>query len=120
MQVLTIIMGTKSEKKSCLQHITSPSKPESSLSWDARCGKQVVCAKSLQSCPPLCDPMDCSPPGASVHGILQAKKLEWVAMPSSRRSSRPRDRNRVSYTSCIGRQVLYHLVKSEKSSKKQQ
>ena len=46
-----------------------------------------VCAKSLQSCPTLWDPMDCSPPGSSVHGILQARILEWVAMPSSRGSS---------------------------------
>ena len=38
-----------------------------------------MCAKSLQSCPTLCDPIDCSPPGFSVHGILQARKLEWVA-----------------------------------------
>ena len=37
-----------------------------------------------QSCPTLCDPMDCSPPGSSVHGILQAKTLEWVAIPFSR------------------------------------
>ena len=44
-----------------------------------------------QSCPALCDPMDCSPPGTSVHGILQAIVLEWVAMPSSRGSYRPRD-----------------------------
>ena len=43
-----------------------------------------VCAKSLQSCLTLSDPMDCSPPGSSVHGILQARVLEWVAMPSSR------------------------------------
>ena len=42
---------------------------------------------SLQSCPTLCDPMDSSPPGSSVHGILQARILEWIAMPSSRRSS---------------------------------
>ena len=34
-----------------------------------------------QSCPPLCDPMDCSPPGSSVNGILQARILEWVAIP---------------------------------------
>ena len=46
-----------------------------------------VYAKSLQSCPTLCDPIDCSPPGSSVHGILQAGILEWVAMPSSRGSS---------------------------------
>ena len=40
-----------------------------------------------QSCPILCDPMDCSPPVSSVHGILQARTLEWVALPSSRGSS---------------------------------
>ena len=46
---------------------------------------------SLQSCPTLCHPMDCSPPGSSVHGILQARILEWIAVPFSRGSSRPRD-----------------------------
>ena len=50
-----------------------------------------VCAQSLQSCPTLCDPRDCSPPGSSVHGILQARKLEWVAISSSRGSSQLRD-----------------------------
>ena len=49
-------------------------------------------AKSLQSCLTLCDPMDCGPPGSSVYGILQPRILEWVAMSSSRGSSRPRDR----------------------------
>ena len=49
-------------------------------------------AEWLQSCPTLCDPVDCSPPGSSVHGMLQARILEWVAMPSSRGSSRPRGR----------------------------
>ena len=62
-------------------------------------------AKSPQPCPALCDPMDCSPPGSSVHGILQVRTLEWVAMLSSRGSSQPRDRTRVS---CIGGQILYH------------
>ena len=52
--------------------------------------------KLLQSCATLCDPMDCNPLGSSVHGILQARILEWVAMPSSRASSRPRDRTCVS------------------------
>ena len=61
----------------------------------------LCCAKSLQSCPTLCDPMDCSPPGSSVHGIFQARILEWVAMLSSRRSPRPRDRTCVSDVSCI-------------------
>ena len=44
-----------------------------------------------QSCPTLCDPMDCSPPGTSVHGILQARTPEWVAISFSRESSQPRD-----------------------------
>ena len=57
-----------------------------------------VHAKSLLSCPTLCHPMDCSPPGSSVHGILQARILEWVAMPSSRGSSRPRDWTHISCT----------------------
>ena len=58
--------------------------------------KRCLRAKSLQSCPTLCDPMDCHPPGSSVHGILQTRKLEWVAMPSSRGSSQPRDQTQVS------------------------
>ena len=60
-----------------------------------------VCAKSLQSCLNLCDPMDCSPPGSSVHGILQARILEWVAISSSRGSSWPRDQTCISYVSCM-------------------
>ena len=66
------------------------------------------CAELLQLCPTLCDFVDCSLPGSSVHGILQARILEWVAMPSSRGASQPRDRTQVSCVSCIGRQVLYH------------
>ena len=53
-----------------------------------RCRKKVCLV--IQSCLPLCDPMD-SPPGSSVHGILQARILEWVTMPFSRGSSQPRD-----------------------------
>ena len=49
-----------------------------------------------QSCPTLCDPMDCSLPGSSIRGILQARVLEWVAISFSRRSSQPRDRTQVS------------------------
>ena len=49
-----------------------------------------------QSCPTLCDPVDCNPPGSSVHGILQARILEWVTISSSRGSSRPRDWTRDS------------------------
>ena len=59
-----------------------------------------------QSCPTLCNPMDCSPPGSSIHGILQARGLEWVAISFSRGSSWPRDWTQVSR---IGRETLYCL-----------
>ena len=49
-----------------------------------------------QLCPTLCNPIDYSPQGSSVHGILQARILEWVAMPSSWASSQPRDQTQVS------------------------
>ena len=61
-----------------------------------------MCALSVtQLCPTLWDPMDWSPPGCSVHGILQARILEWVAIPFSRGSSQPRDQKYASYVSCI-------------------
>ena len=50
-----------------------------------------VCSQLPQSCPALCDPMDCSPPGSSLHGILQTRILEWITMPSSMGSSRHSD-----------------------------
>ena len=53
-------------------------------------------------------PVDCSPPDSSVRGILQARILEWTAMPSSRGSSWPRVWTSISCVSCIGRQILYH------------
>ena len=56
----------------------------------------LVKVKVDQSCRPLCDPIDCSLPGSSVHRILQARILEWVAIPFSRVYSRPRNRTRVS------------------------
>ena len=73
-----------------------------------RCLTCFVRAKSLQSCLTLCDAMDHSPPGSSVQGILLARILEWVVMPSSWGSSRPRDGTHVSHVSCTGRWVLYH------------
>ena len=56
----------------------------------------------------FCDPVDCSPPGSSVCGILQARTLEWVTISPSRGSSQPKDRTQVSCVSFIGRQILYH------------
>ena len=69
---------------------------------------QRICVKFLPSCPTLCDRRDCSLPGSSVHGILQAKILQWVAMSSSRGSSWFRDRTHVCYVSCTGSWILYH------------
>ena len=70
-----------------------------------------MCAQSItQSYPTLCDPMDCSPPGSSVHGIFQARVLEWVAISFSSRSSQPRDWTHVS---CIVRQILLPLCHLE-------
>ena len=67
-------------------------------------------AQSFQLCPTLCNPMNCYLPVSSNHGILQARILEWVAVPSSRGPFQPRDRTHVSYISCIDRQILYHCA----------
>ena len=75
-------------------------------SWTIK--KAAAAAKLLQSCPTLCDPIDGSPPGSSIHGILQARILEWVAISFSKGSSQPMDRTHISFVSCIGRRVLYH------------
>ena len=77
------------------------------LGWNlASCGPLLsgsilefhVCMLVAQSCPTLCDPRDYSPPGFSICGILQARILEWIAIPFSRRTSQPRDRTLVSCT----------------------
>ena len=65
------------------------------------CGS-VLCS-AAQSCLILCNPMDCSPPGFSVHGIFPARTPEWVATSSSGGSPRPRDGTHMSYFSCIAR-----------------
>ena len=66
--------------------------------------KAAAAAKSLQSCPTLCDPIDCSLPGSSVYGISQEKILEWVAMSFSRRSLQLRDQ---TFVSCIGGRIFF-------------
>ena len=62
----------------------------------------VLACSVTQSCPTLCDPMDCNLPGSSVHGILQTRILEWVAIYFSRRFSWPRNL-------LHGRQIVYQL-----------
>ena len=63
----------------------------------------------------LCDLIDCCPPGSSVHGIFQARILEWVAISFSRGTSGPRDWTGVSSVSCTGRRILYHCATWETS-----
>ena len=70
-------------------------------------GVVYVCAQSGLT---LSDPMDCSPPGSSVHGILSERILEWATISVSRGSSPARDQIHVS---CIGRWVLYHCTIQE-------
>ena len=93
--------GWKAELKQILSisdHVTSGVSKHQYLGTCpvAKQMKESVCAKSLQSCLILCDPMDCNPPGSSVHEIVQARILEWVAVPISRGSSWSRDQTWVS------------------------
>ena len=80
-----------------------------------------VKVKVAQSCPTLCDPMDCTLPGSSIHGIFQSRILEWVAISFSRGSSRPRDWTLVScivgrrFTIWATRKVLVLEARSKKS-----
>ena len=60
-----------------------------------------VCVLVAESCLTLCKPRDCSPPGASTHRLLQARILEWVAIPFSRGSSPPKDQTHVSVSSAL-------------------
>ena len=85
------------------EHLVDGAKFSAEVRWLSKRGKATpspprssalltcVCVLVAQSCPTLCDPMDCSLPGSSVHGILQAGQLEWVAYPFSKGSSPPRD-----------------------------
>ena len=105
-------LGYTMEKKT---NITLPSREHSPVEERGKkshmnnCMCMCVCvAQLLQSCPTLCDAMDCCLTDSSVHGILQAKILEWVAMPSSRVSSQPRDWSHVSCISCIAGRFFTH------------
>ena len=90
---LTWILYAGTPQSSILSNLFSTS----TFSVRARaCVCVCVCVCVSQSCPTLCDPMDCSPPHSSIQGILQARILEWVAIPFSKGSSQPRDRTRVS------------------------
>ena len=77
------------------------------------CNKSNCCCLVSKSSLTLCDPMDCSLPGFSVHGIFRARILEWVAISCCKGSSQPRDRTQVFCISCIGRRVLYQCNSRE-------
>ena len=79
----------------------NPCGHQNSSGWDH---KAEWPAREL--CPTLCDPMDCSPPCSSVHGIPQVRILQWVAMPSSRGSSWPRDQITVSVSPVLAGRFL--------------
>ena len=99
-----------------LDHQTSIQQDQVNHSWSGPAqgiwsSRPVALGCSVdKSCPALCNPRNYSPPGSSVHGILQAGILEWVAISSSRGSSPPRDRTHIS---CLRRQVLYHWTTRE-------
>ena len=82
--------------------------PPYAWAWEPAWGDNVC--MSAQSCLTLCDPMDCSPPTSSVHGIFQARIIEWVAISYSRGSSWSRDQTHISWVSCIGRWILYYCA----------
>ena len=77
--------------------------------WEVSHALLPACGLSYFSHVRLCDPVDSSPPGFSVHRILQKRILEWVALSSSRGFSQPRGWTGASHFSCIGRWVVYHL-----------
>ena len=83
-------------------------------SWFSLCIYDCVCAPLL-SVIWLCDPMSCNMPGSSVHGIFQARILEWVAISSSRISSWPKDQTHVSCISSTSRWILHHWATWEAS-----
>ena len=70
--------------------------------------KKKVKVLVTQLCPTLCNPLDCSPPGSSVHDVSQARIQELVVILFSRVSSLPRDQTHISYISCIGKRFLDH------------
>ena len=101
-----LVLRRKNRKKNLVHCIIHRS---GSLTTKFQETTSCMCVKVLQSCTTLCNPMDCSLPGSSVHQILQARILEWAAISSSRGSSQPRAQTHISYVSGIGRQVLYQL-----------
>ena len=81
--------------------------------WNFNAKTRTAAAKPLQSCPTLSDPMDCSPPGSSIHGIFQARVLEWGAIAFSENQNSPRQIQTVHVTLgyALGQRDLEHFLK---------
>ena len=103
LQLLTVPRGQTSE------FFLFNSKNHESLESETLCTERMyVYACSVAGCcPTLCSPMDSSQPGSSVHGISQARTLDWLAISFSRGSSQPKDQTGISCISFIDRQILY-------------
>ena len=99
--VSVFLLPTWTEVKFCCSNL---------LSLEVFIACACMHAELLQLCSTLCDPMNSSPLGSSVHGISQARILEWVTITFSRGSSWPRDQTCVKCVSCIARQILYHYT----------
>ena len=108
--------GARYKGNNCVKTHMGPVSTAVSLIW-GYLGKDTNlycwCCLVAQSCPTLSNPRDCSPPHSSIHGILQARTLEWVTISSSKGSSWPRDGTHVSYVFCIDRRILYHWASLE-------
>ena len=105
------VAGLTSQPQPCT-HVFTGTLLSSSMSHFIICKMEILilptCVRSVASVCLLFVSLWTVAPGSSDHGILQTRTLEWVAMPSSRGSSRPRDQIHISYVSCIGNRVLYH------------
>ena len=101
-----------------LKQLSSSSSKESlvcTLHWKFPEFRKHCGCVHTQLCLTFCDSLDCRPPDSSLHGILQARILEWVAISSSRGSSQPRDWTCISRVSCIGKWILYHFAPGDGS-----
>ena len=113
--IVCYYIPNKMAKEVSFLHNNSMSNSDQGISYIKMQVCVCVCAcarrhvhEITQSCPTLCNPMDCSTPISSVHGILKARILQWVAIHSFRGSFLLRDRTSISSVFCIDRCVLYH------------
>ena len=106
--VSTLPGGGQHFLQSSVSHLSGSCSPPAVLAWGLNSVCMCVHVFSRYSRVWVCNPIDCSPPGSSDSGLLQARILERVAVPSSRGSSPPRDWTCISYVSCIAAGFLYH------------